>query len=236
MPDPRVPPPAVSPLVAKWPRATIKAIDLTSLMLGLPGPLIALGSIDDYLNACRVQQNRIRHSIKRINQRQSLRGSNLFAEVHFYLICVARIAKLAEFIAGLTQFGRVARVIKRYRKDLKAADDMRDHLEHFEERLPGGKSRLKLKVPNDLYNLHGTTVSIGGDRLDIGPSHYKMLKELVAELRAALLHDRLEDLALQDLKRLDTLLKRDVGGYYTMKNIKTVLKQHGLSLPTGSTW
>jgi len=172
MPNLKIGPPTVPLVLAKVPRVLIRSFDVSDLFMsaaGTPnaridlGPMIAYNSIDSYLDAAKRQQRRIEQAsaaiVKGINSRKHIRG-NLFNEVHFYLICWARIAKLARYIADKTRFKRVGLVLRRYRVELKDRVDCRDHLEHFEERLPGGIRQNKLLVPNDLLNMIGDHVTM----------------------------------------------------------------------------
>lgn len=132
----------------------------------------------------------------------------MFNEVHFYLICWARIAKLARFIADKSRFRQVGLVLRRYSAELKARIDCRDHLEHFEERLPGGKNQKKLLVPNDLLNMKNEYLTYGGRKLNVGPESLILLKTIVTELRQAILFDAIETLAKSNFDSLATLINQ----------------------------
>ena len=208
------------PILEKVPRAVIRALDVTDLLrntvgalnppIGL-GPIIAFNSIEAYLDAAKRQQRRIEQAraaiVKGILSQRHVRG-NLFNEVHFYLICWARIAKLGRFIADKTRFRQVGLVLRRYHAELEERIDCRDHLEHFEERLPGGPKQNKLLAPNDLLNMTGEHVTYGGRKLDIGPASIRLLQTIVAELHTAILFDSVEALATADPDRLSFLIQR----------------------------
>jgi hypothetical protein len=165
MPNSKIGPPTPPAVLARVPKSVIRALDVadvlmdalatTSPPIGL-GPVLALNSIDSYLDAAKHQRRRIERAraatFVGIRLRKHIHG-NLFNDVHFYLICWARIAKLARFIADKTRFKRVGLVLRRYHPELKERIDCRDHLEHFEERLPGGVKQDRLPVPNDLLNM-----------------------------------------------------------------------------------
>jgi hypothetical protein len=183
------------------------------------GALIALGGLDSYFQAARRQQHRIERA-KTTIQRPSTRVRFLFDEVHFYLICWARIAKLGRFIAEATRFRRTGLVLRRHRAALKARVDARDHLEHFEERLPGHPRRVKLAIPGDLLNMHGDFVTYGGRRIDIGPASLRLLKTIVTEFRAAVLYDSIEAIAAADPTRAVGLVRRAASNVHLARVMK----------------
>ena len=154
MPSSKIGPPTYPLVLATVPRTVIRALDITSVLqhtlsAATPpvdfGPIIALNSVDSYLDAAKFQQRRIERArtaaSKGIRPRRTMHG-NLFNDVHFYLICWARIAKLGRFITDKTRFKRAGLVLRRYHAELKERIDCRDHLEHFEERLPGGTKQI----------------------------------------------------------------------------------------------
>jgi hypothetical protein len=234
MPSSKIGPPMAPPVLAKVSRAVIRALDVTDLLMNTVGalnpptdlgPIIAFNSVEAYLDAAKRQQRRIERAraaiVKGILSRRHVRG-NLFNEVHFYLICWARIAKLGRFIADKTRFKRVGLVLRRYHAELKERIDCRDHLEHFEERLPGGAKQNKLLAPNDLLNMIDEHVTYGGRKLDVGPASIRLLQTIVAELRAAILFDAVEALATADTDRLSFLIQRTASNIQIAKVTRAV--------------
>lgn len=197
--------------MARWPEYAISAIRLDSLLMDEVSIMLAVSSIESYFSAARIQKKRIGKAIAKLNRGTGVQDSNLHSEVHFYLVCVSRIASFARFVAGCTRFPRVARVLKRHRKILDASVKMRNHLEHIEERFPGGNKRSRLVAPGDLFNTWGTTMSFGGEPLEFGPSHTDAIRTFVSEFRRALLYDKIESMAEADPDRLAVLLRRDAG-------------------------
>lgn len=164
-----------------------------------PGTIISLYSIDGALAAAKRQQRRIARGKRQIARGLlSLSRGTLFADVHFYVICWARIAKLSQFISRTTRFRRVGLVLRRYHPELDEMIQLRDHLEHFEERLPGGTKREQLQQPNDLFNMADDHATFGGHKFDVGPNSLKVLRAIVAELRTAVMFDSLERLDTAD--------------------------------------
>lgn len=233
-------PTMIPPILAKVPRAVIRALDLKQLLMNaVPlltpptdiGPVIALGSVDTYLEAARRQQQRIKRAksafLKHIHSGR-LKRDNLFNEVHFYLICWARIAKLGGFIRDKTRFRHVGLVLRHYHSEFQKRIDCRDHLEHFEERLPGGVKQSKLHVPGDLLNMMNEHVTYGGRKLDVGPASLTLLQTIVAKLRAAILYDAVEALAAANNKHLADSIQRAVTNIQIAKIMKAT--QKGLEL------
>lgn len=209
-------------------RALLFALDARNQPASL-GCLIALGSIDSALAAARVQQRRI-NSAKRMMVRNWAAGRGrriLFHDVHFYLICWGRVSKLAHFVVRITQFPQARLVLKRYRTRLDQMVGFRDHLEHFEERLPGGSKRHILRVPGDLFNMSGDFATIGGDRVDVGEASLRLLALIVSEFKTAVLFDALASLAVKDpnsAARLIQAAARDVGLARVMRDVRRGLR------------
>jgi hypothetical protein len=190
------------------------------------GALLAFDGLQSYFDAAKRQQRRIERARAALLKRTVGRTRPLFDEVHFYLICWARIAKLGRFIAHETRFARASRVLRRYHGGLTERIRARDHLEHFEERLPGGRRHHLLAIPGDLLNLHGEFLSFGGQRVDIGPRSIRLLAAMVNEFRTAVLFDSIEALAAADLRRLDGLLRQagsDVQIARVMRKVRSLV-------------
>jgi hypothetical protein len=241
MPNPKVKLPNPPAFLSQVPKAVVRALDVSEVLrdaltsMKNPakyGPVIALSTIESYFDAAKRQQRRIERDRASIHKSFSGatgvgRGRNLFYDVHFYLISWARIAKLARFIQQTTRFSRTGLVLRRYAADLKNRIDARDHLEHFEERLPGGKKQSKLAVPNDLLNMANQYLTYGGRRLDIGPDSIRLLKTIRDEFFTAVLLDSLEAVAKLNESRLSDLLKRAAAKVHvarTTTRVKRMLK------------
>lgn len=190
------------------------------------GPVIAFHRVEATVAAARLQQRRIARTRRSLLGRRWKGNATLFADIHFYLICWARVAKLTRFISGSVRFSRPAQfkrtrlALKRYHKHLDEMVDARDHLEHLEDRLPGQHKHQTLKVPNDLMNLSGDHLTFGGDRFDVGPSSLRHLVRFVDEFRTAILFDAIEVLAIHDQKRLNSLIRQAVSALRTARIVK----------------
>jgi hypothetical protein len=215
-------------------KSVIKALDPAEVLraaLSAPsddpaanGPVIALHEIQSYLGAAKHQQRRIErigastHEAMREGRRR--RGENLFAVVHFYLICWARIGKLAYFIRdtlnrnaskwNVPKFPRIGLILRQYQPELNDRIDARDHLEHFEERLRGqwAKKNPTPAAPTDLLNMTNEFLTFGGRKVDVGPNSLHLLKEIVAQFQLAVLYGSLEALEAADQRHLSRMLQR----------------------------
>lgn len=223
------------------PRSLLKALDPSeALQAALSaanddpaeyGPLLALGDIQSYLGAAKRQQRRIKR-IKALLKNTARKGrpqlrdglAGMFADVHFYLICWERVHKTGRFIQRATKFRRFGRVLRRYRSEFEIRRDARNHLEHFEERLPGGRRRDKQAVPNDLLNMRNEFLTFGSQQLDVGSNSIRLLTEIVGQLRTAILFDSLEQLRTTDEPRLVRLLKNAARNLYVARTTNQLKK------------
>ncbi len=227
----KVSPPTPPDVLRGVPRTVVRALETSDALWsalaarksdsGL-GSVIAWGGLESYFQAAKRQQHRMERAKTTLLRSRSTRTRLLFDEVHFYLICWARIAKLGRFIAHATRFRRTGLVLRRYHAELKDRIDARDHLEHFEERLPGGSRRDRLAIPGDLLNMHGDFLTYGGQRVDIGPASIRLLRGIVTEFRAAVLFDSIEALAAADPNRVGGLLRRAASTVRLARSMKQV--------------
>lgn len=237
MPNPKVGLPVPPVALDQIPKTVIRALDVSTVLSdaliatkhpAIYGPIIALGSLESYYNAARREQHRIAKARITIWKYPKHRDSSLFHDIHFYLICWARIAKLARFIADKTRFRRIGLVLRRYATELKERVDGRDHLEHFEERLPGGLTHGKLRIPNDLINMTNDYLTYGGRKLDVGSASLRLLRTIIKEFRIALLYDSIEALAAAEPRRLSALLKAATSSIQLVqvtKKVERLLKE-----------
>ena len=217
MPNPIVSPPQPPPFWNQVPRSLWRRLRLEEVFhnalsaIGQPdpyGPIIALSSLESYVEAAKRQQRRIKRARTAPWRPGARSRSSLFNDTHFYLISWSRVAKLTRFISAKTRFRRIGLVLRRYHSDFESRIEGRDHLEHFEERLPGGPKVKRLKTPNDLFNMTNQYMTYGGKRLDVGPDSLKLLLAAIREFRTALLYDSIQAIADADGPCLRRLLDR----------------------------
>lgn len=233
MPNPKVGPPQEPSFWHQVPSSIWRRLDLAEILrdaliaLNDPkpyGPVIALHSFESYVVAGKRQQRRVARAMSAPWNQKRKGRSSLFDDTHFYLIAWARIAKLAAFISRKTRFRRIGLVLRRYKADLDDRIAGRNHLEHFEDRLPGGPQEKKLSVPNDLFNMSNNIMTYGGRTLDIGSSSLDLLSAFVREFRAALRYDAVETLATTDVDRLKRQLDRAASQLHVARVTKKAMK------------
>ena len=108
---------------------------------------IAMSRIYAYLQAARHQVRLIETYEKRAVPKKAFYSANMiqaFIHVHLYFICWAAIGRMIEAIRLCGGLKGPNKVWKKYRRALESYSDARDHFEHYEERLPGGKLSGKL--------------------------------------------------------------------------------------------
>lgn len=219
MPNAKIAPPTPPAFLTNVPKGVFSRLDVHEVLRDAVtlanhpstyGPLVAFANIESALGAARRQQRRIASAKMALSKPSRLRRrvGTLFDDVHFYLICWARIAKLGRFVAQATRFRRTGLVLRRYHAELEEMIVARDHLEHFEERLPGGRKHHTLTAPGDLFNLVNQYATFGGRKFDVGRDSLRQLVALVRELQSAVLFDALEAIASADPTRLAFLLRR----------------------------
>jgi hypothetical protein len=158
---------------------------------------LAYDRILEYFKAARTQQRRIARLIKqddlyvfRLTRGDGLSNSRLarpeafsqvFTEIHFYFIAWHTIAESFKVLSRSSRLSCIKPLLSRHRQLLEHYSDGRDVLEHYGERLPGGK-RVQNSGALDLGNLHGSNFTFGVKKWDVGPNSIEPLKTLVRQL------------------------------------------------------
>jgi len=81
------------------------------------------------------------------------KGRRIYAEVHFYFICWHAIherIKLVKLRSGFT----LSRIYRKHRLRFANYSTARDHLEHYLERLPGGRGIFEAQVATGFGQSH----------------------------------------------------------------------------------
>jgi hypothetical protein len=129
-----------------------------------------------------------------------------------------------EVIEDITKFRAVRQVHRSHRFALGTYKTMRDHHEHFDERLPGRVTRT-MKQPHDLGNSSRNTYSFGGDKIDISRKSLALLRRIVHDVRQAVKVEAWQKI----LKSKSDLADRVVKDFYRDRRLRAIRKQ--LSLP-----
>ncbi len=150
---------------------------------------VALGIMEKYCNACIIQYLRIQDTRKRQHQLlESVRqlqynpaqelsdlNSQLFMDIHFYLIAGDKVQNMLEKIGDLLDIASVKLLFTNNKTYFKSWNDMRNHLEHQEQ-------RLRVKFLSNFGNLANETYLFGADKFDIGENNLKKILSLYEEL------------------------------------------------------
>lgn len=237
MPKANVPRPSLSPPLVHVPQSLLRRLDAGQVLRDALiatnhphayGPVVAWASLESYARAARRQLARIRRALRGFRHPRGLPATNLFDDVHFYVIGWVRIDKLAGFISHHTRYTQIGRVLRRYRRELDERLHLRNHLEHLEQRLPGGKEAPKMRVPNALFNMVNDKVSYEGTLVDVGKQSGQVLTQLLMELRDAVLFDSMATLLAQTPDRLRQILADAAREAHTRSLTRRVSKMLGL--------
>lgn len=146
---------------------------------------IAMSRIYAYLGAARKQVRAIAALDVKADPKKPSYSSTMiqaFIHVHLYFICWAAIGRMIEVIKRCSGLEAPNRGWKEYRTTLERYTEARNHFEHYEERLPGGKKSADLVNPGDYGSLHHGWFSLGGYRLDVSQESLRRLENIVTEL------------------------------------------------------
>ncbi|MFQ5880804.1 MAG: hypothetical protein ACE5IZ_11625, partial [Dehalococcoidia bacterium] len=111
------------------------------------------------------------------------------------------VGKMMRVIGDCSGFAAASDVYDRHRDTIERYREARNHLEHFDERLPGGKRVGQLAIPSDLGNLSDGVYSFGGKSWDVTPSSLAILEEIVDEFNSEI---RSESIARHRAEREST--------------------------------
>jgi hypothetical protein len=148
-----------------------------------------MSRIKAYLDAAHTQQSLITKYRSRAIPRTEKYSANMiqaFIHVHLYFICWAAIRRMLEVLRRTSGLDGPSQIYKKYRATLESYAEARHHLEHYEERLPGGKKSQELANSYDYGNLQNGYFSLGGFRWSVNKDGLKILEAVVAELTEAI--------------------------------------------------
>lgn len=156
---------------------------------------IAMSRIHDYLAGARSQMQRMWAELERSRNGGddwSAAQRQAFVDMHFYFVAWDAIGKMMRVVADSSGFDSARRVYDRHCKTIERYRSARHHLEHFDERLPGGRGVRRLSIPGDLGNLSGSTYSFGGETWDVGPASFEKLTAIVEEFEREVREEGIE--------------------------------------------
>jgi hypothetical protein len=186
---------------------------------------IALSTVSEYLGEAALLQTRMARAHRRIRDGHARRMSGgdrrsldadrglgrrkrgfPFQAAHFYATCWTIIGKHLMTLRDISRLPQVGRALRPHLALFRQYASVRDHYEHFDERLPGRKNSTRLRVANDLGNLVGNKLSIGGDVVDMGPSSMQLLREIVREVLGAFKQEAIGRLMWEQPEQLTRLV------------------------------
>jgi len=156
---------------------------------------IAMSRIHDYLTGARSQMQRMWVELEQAHNGGddwSAAQRQAFVDMHFYFVAWDAIGKMMRVVVDSSGFDSAQRVYERHSKTIERYRSARHHLEHFDERLPGGRRAKRLSMPGDLGNLSGNTYSFGGETWDIGPASLEKLTAIVEEFEREIREEGIE--------------------------------------------
>jgi len=133
------------------------------------------------------------------------RRRQVFIDVHFYLDCFVMVQKMMQILVEATRFRRCCAVYQKWASQLDNYAQARHHLQHIDERFPGGRHARALHpgvIKKDSTTPHVQILEVfpddklifgtSGESWDVGPKSIEMLEIAVAEFSQALAEDARE--------------------------------------------
>lgn len=155
----------------------------------------ALITLEKYINGALIQQDRIKIDKQNILNRSKQKTKTLeqllaiahalTLNIHFYYICLDKCRSLFKFISDNEGDFDIQNLWKKYKKEFQPCRNIRNHLEHIEQRIS------KKRYLHDLGNVVGDSFKFGGKSFDIGKKSLSPFIDAYEEL-LAILHARFE--------------------------------------------
>jgi len=146
--------------------------------------VIAMKGANEYLDAARVQMDRIEPAA--LAWHKGTHRARVFHEIHYYFICWAAIWKRLEVIKTQAGFVSLRPILRKYRGEAEYYSFGRDQLEHYDDWLAGNPRHQPLAAW-DHGNLHGSMYSLAGRRWDVSRVSLERLERLVHEFAEAVM-------------------------------------------------
>jgi len=170
---------------------------------GLDGYLL-LKNLEKYMNGALLQINRV------VRDRRSVTASmnsgtkwpprslaKMFLDAHFYFICIGQINKFFRQLCHFLNNSKLDKLHKEFQ--LEFQQEIRDHLEHLDERVVGriASGRKIVKAEPEVVNAWKQDfVNFVGDSLSFGGKQYPVNAEAGKKLRV--FHERLIEVVRED--------------------------------------
>ena len=144
----------------------------------------ALAQMQVWVDHARAQWERFQDDMREL-RRNSPGWPSWFSrarcDAHLYIVCWSHIGKMMQVATRAAKQPTMTAFWGKCHAKFDEYDKVRDHLEHFDERLPGGKRTDEGVDPGDLGRFDEWEFSLGGLTWDIGPASIQLLEELASE-------------------------------------------------------
>ena len=144
----------------------------------------ALAQMQLWVDHARAQWDRYQQDmreLRRNGQDWPSWFSRARCDVHFYFVCWSHVGKMMQVAVRAAKQPPLTTFWGKTHTKFDEYDKVRDRLEHFDERLPGGKRVNEAVDPGDLGRFDETEFWLGGLSWDIGPASILRLEELASE-------------------------------------------------------
>lgn len=103
-------------------------------------------------------------------ENRKIDNDTLFLDIHSYFICCDKVQNLIEKLVKKETNNDLSELWQELKPKFKPYNDVRNHLEHIED-------RIKPKYTRDMGNLSNNKFTFGGKEFDIGPDSLKFICE-----------------------------------------------------------
>jgi len=166
--------------------------------LGQTPCVIAMKSAHEYLQAARIQIDRIESAVRAWEDLTN--RSRVFHEIHYYFICWATVWKLLELIKKRSGFTSLKPIMQKYRVEGEYYVFGRGQLEHYDEWLDG-RPKYPSLAAWDAGNLHGSRYSLAGRQWDVSRASLERLERLVHEFADAVMIEGRHKLMTREMNK-----------------------------------
>lgn len=123
--------------------------------------------LDESFTKVAIQRDRINYRLN-LKNRSSVMLPMLFADIHFFFIASANLAKILGLLNKKLDDSTLSDVYNKYGAMLKDLKTFRDHFEHIDGRINGRDGdRAPLAKPSMLGNLSGDTYDFCGKKINL---------------------------------------------------------------------
>ena len=130
---------------------------------------------------------------------------------HFYANCWAIVGRHLEVLRDTSRLSEVGLALRPHVAAFDKYTSVRNHYEHFHDRLPGRKGHDRLRIRNDLGNLSGTILTIGGEQTETGPRSLVLLRKIARDVLGTFKTAALGRLAISEPRAFANLARRAHG-------------------------